>query len=488
MSPRQQKELLFFSGISLLFVYPIIHANFYFQDDLLRVLYGYTGWEDLGRPLATVVQLLLSAAKPYMLIDVAPLTQISAALLLALSAFQFNEYLKREYHKGLIIAAALIIVNPFFLFNLSYRYDSFSMALGLFLAVQAFCLPLRTRFGSKSSIVLLIASLSVYQSDINIFIALVAIEVLIVGDQSNLRGVFSRLYTRTVQFCTAYILYFITVGQLFIGDRGSNRSSIVEFSIDGLATVFNNIGSFFHYCASFFTPVNALFLSILVLLVLWDFDQILKRSENKKTKIVVLLLAVSLYFVSLFGPLALLSDANIGYRVIPSFYMFVPLLIIVSSMAREQFSYVWLIALALPIIVSFQYGVAVDNQRKYEDRVSALIQYDLLHHRLDDKPIYIKGGFNIAPHSRLIFEHQPFLANFASPRSGWTAAGYFHGLGMDSVQFVWPNNNESNASIGDHGLCTNAYEEVVNNSLYSVYTSTDNTFVLLSIKKSDFCQ
>ena len=257
---------------------------------------------------------------------------------------------------------------------------------------------------------------------------------------------------------------------------------------DGLLAFFSNIGSFVQYCISFFTPVNALFLSILVLFVLWDFDQILKNSENKKVQIILLLLAMSLYFVSLFGPLVLLMDANIGYRVIPSFYMFAPLLIVVSSMARERFSYVWLIALVLPIIVSYQYGVAVGNQRKYEDRVSALIQYDLLHYRLDKKPIYIIGGFNRAPHSKLVFEHQPFLANIASPRSGWTAAGFFQGVGMDSVQFVWPTDHESNASAIDHDLCKNANKEIVNNSLYSVYTSASKAFVLLSTKKTNYCR
>jgi len=480
--------LLFFVGIALLYVYPIIHANFYFQDDLLRALFGYTGWEHAGRPLASIVQLLLSSAKPYMLIDVAPLSQILAAILLALSAFQFNEYLKREYHKGIIFASALIIVNPFFLNNLSYRYDSFSMALGLFLAVQAFCLPLKNKLGSKSSIALLIASLSLYQCDINIFIALVAIEILIFGSQCDLQRVFNRLYTRFGQYCLAYVSYFFTVGQVFIDEKGSNRSSLVEFGFDGLVAIFTNIGTFVQFCASFFTPVNALALSILVLFVLWDFDQVLKRSEHKKAEIVVLVLAMSVYFLSLFGPLVLLLDANIGYRSIPSFYMFAPLLIIVSSMARERFTYIWLIALALPIIISFQYGVAVGNQRKYEEKISTLILYDLLHYHLVNKTIYIKGGFKPAPQSNLILQHQPFLAKFAGPQSGWVASAFIQGTGLYSVGNIQPLISAASNSLGDRELCNYATKEIVNNNLYSVYTSNRNIFVLLSTDKSNYCQ
>ena len=488
LSSRQQKELLFFSGIALLFVYPIIHAGIYFLDDLTRALNGYTLWEDHGRPLATIVQLLLSASRPSMLLDVAPLTQLAAAFLLAFSAFQFNEYLKREHKKGVFLASALIIVNPFFLFNLSYRYDSFGMALGLFLAVLAFCLPLKTKLGSKTSIAVLVASLSLYQSDINIFIALVAIETMLLSKQSDLKSIFNRLLTRVSQYCIAYLVYFITIAQLFTNARNKSRGKLIEFDHNGIASVLGNIETFGNLWVSFFTPVNAFFLSILVLFALRDFDRILQKSENKKTLVFALLIALFLYFISLFGPMVLLQNAYAGYRSMPSFYMFAPLLIIISSMARDRFSYVWLIALILPISVSYQYGVVAHNQRIYETRISTFVQYDLLNHQINNMPIYIIGGFRRAPYAGLISLSQPFIAHSIGPHSGWTAESSFQGLGLRSTEFHWPDHRQAILPSINDALCNQANQMITNNSLYSIYSTRTKVYVLLSTDRSKYCQ
>jgi hypothetical protein len=488
LNSRQQKELLFFCFIALLFVYPIIHADFYFRDDFTRAMEGYALWEDSGRPLASIVQLLLSASKSNALLDVAPLTQIFAALLLALSAFQFNEYLKREYQQGLVFASVLFIVNPFFLYNLSYRYDAFSMTLGIFFTVLAFCLPLKSRIGSKNSILLLIASLLLYQSDINLFIALAALEVMLLSKREGLRNIFRRLLVRSGQYCIAFSIYFITVGPLLGRGDDTSRDTLVQFSLDGLASVIRNVEIFNKMWISFFSPVNALLISLLVVFVLRDFEQILRRNKKGKIQIIALLIALSLYYISLFGPMVLLQDANAGYRSMPSFYMFAPLLIVISSMARKRLSFVWLIALVLPISISYQYGAAVKNQRVYENRISTLVQYDLLNHRVDDKPIYILGSFKRAPHNKVISSTQPFITEAISPLGRWTAESFFQGVGLSTVRFHWDRHYKTAASAIADDICNKTNQVIADNSLYSIYTSDENTFVLLSTNKANYCQ
>lgn len=485
---RQQKELLFFSGIALLYVFPIIHADIYFFDDLTRVVNGYTDWEDQGRPLASISQLIISASRPSMLLDVAPLTQLIAAFLLALSAFQFNEYLKRDHKKGVLLASALIIVNPFFLSNLSYRYDSFSMALGLFLAVLAFCLPLKSRLGSGTSLALLVASLSLYQSGINIFIALVAIEMLLLSNQNDLKLIWSRLLTRMGQYCIACLLYFVTIGQIFTNERSRSRGTLIEFGHDGIASVFANLELFGKLWMSFFTPVNAFCFSILILFILRDFDRVLQSSENKKIQVLTLLIALSLYFISLFGPMILLQNSHADYRTMPSFYMFAPLLIIISSKVRDRFSFVWLIALILPISLSYQYGVAAKNQRIYETRISTLVQYDLLNHHVDHMPVYIIGGFKRAPNAELISLSQPIIANLIRPLSGWMAEGFFQGSGLSSTQFFWDRHRRVFLADINYALCNKADQLITSNSMYSIYTTEQTTYVLLSTNRAKYCQ
>ena len=51
LSKEEQKNWGKLSIISLLYVFPIILANRYYNDDLSRSLMGLTGWSGDGRPV-----------------------------------------------------------------------------------------------------------------------------------------------------------------------------------------------------------------------------------------------------------------------------------------------------------------------------------------------------------------------------------------------------------------------------------------------------
>lgn len=56
MFSRYDKKALFiYSGLALLFIYPLIQAGIYYRDDLDRSITGYYGWRGLGRPFADII-------------------------------------------------------------------------------------------------------------------------------------------------------------------------------------------------------------------------------------------------------------------------------------------------------------------------------------------------------------------------------------------------------------------------------------------------
>lgn len=56
MFSRYDKKALFiYSGLALLFIYPLIQAGIYYRDDLDRSITGYYGWRGLGRPFADIL-------------------------------------------------------------------------------------------------------------------------------------------------------------------------------------------------------------------------------------------------------------------------------------------------------------------------------------------------------------------------------------------------------------------------------------------------
>jgi hypothetical protein len=73
-----------FSAMTTLFiiyVFPIIMADRYYQDDLSRSLRGITGWSNDARPLTELLMRWLGGGTP--IGDISPLPLLLAVILLA---------------------------------------------------------------------------------------------------------------------------------------------------------------------------------------------------------------------------------------------------------------------------------------------------------------------------------------------------------------------------------------------------------------------
>ena len=82
----QGKYFKAFCGLfifSMLYIFPIILANFYYIDDLGRSISGDTFWEGNGRPLASLLTIALNGGMPLM--DVSPWMQIVSVIILSYS-------------------------------------------------------------------------------------------------------------------------------------------------------------------------------------------------------------------------------------------------------------------------------------------------------------------------------------------------------------------------------------------------------------------
>lgn len=64
--------------LSVLYVMPILSANVLYIDDMGRSMYGYSGWDNNARPLASLVMQMLAGGTP--LQNIYPLPQILGAI------------------------------------------------------------------------------------------------------------------------------------------------------------------------------------------------------------------------------------------------------------------------------------------------------------------------------------------------------------------------------------------------------------------------
>lgn len=127
---KRIRNILLLGG--LLYVLPVILANRYYNDDLARSLYGATGWNGDGRPLAESIMLFVSGGEPLTDISPLPLLMAVAALAMVLTVYAKKKLSFCENAICVAMALLFILVQPFTMAGISYKYD----CLFMFLAVS----------------------------------------------------------------------------------------------------------------------------------------------------------------------------------------------------------------------------------------------------------------------------------------------------------------------------------------------------------------
>lgn len=156
--------------IYLLGIISILRANFYYVDDLSRFINVYRGFSvGFGRSVAEEFFKILSInSKAW---DFSPLSQIIAIGILSLSSmilvYVFND--KKLSFMALIGSIGLGL-SPFFLENLSYKEESMSFALAIFLPIFPFLFLGSKRLFIFFSFICMILMLKTYQAASGIYI------------------------------------------------------------------------------------------------------------------------------------------------------------------------------------------------------------------------------------------------------------------------------------------------------------------------------
>nr|MCR5763540.1 glucosyltransferase domain-containing protein [Treponema sp.] len=128
--------LLYLLGFS-----SIIRANFFYVDDYRRNAFGVRSWDRYGRYIDDILSPIVHGSK--YLCDASPLTHILSALILAYSSFLVIKILKNDDKKKItflnLFAIMPLGINPYFLENISYRFDCPYMSLSILASIVPFC-------------------------------------------------------------------------------------------------------------------------------------------------------------------------------------------------------------------------------------------------------------------------------------------------------------------------------------------------------------
>lgn len=169
-------RFLFYMTALLLYIYPLILADYYYIDDSYRASAGVARWISEGRGLIEVFYNALSFSSG--IPNSFPLALLIACggMALALSSLAHHYFGRVDFSNALVVLP--LWFSPFFLTNLSYQYDGPLMALGVAAVICSITIKLDNWWCQKCVGVLLVsASLAIYQPIVNVLLGLWCIEV-----------------------------------------------------------------------------------------------------------------------------------------------------------------------------------------------------------------------------------------------------------------------------------------------------------------------
>lgn len=173
-TPKFKSIFAFGFAVYLLALFALFRGNVYYIDDWLKSI-SESNYNDFSRFLATSLMNILSFFGG--ILDISPLYQIIAIALLTLSSmvilYAFEALCERKVFNYFGMIATLPLgLSPYFLENLSYRFDAVSMCFAVFCACVPFLfIKHKVIFCAISFITLLLLFCS-YQAANSVYILL----------------------------------------------------------------------------------------------------------------------------------------------------------------------------------------------------------------------------------------------------------------------------------------------------------------------------
>lgn len=474
-----KKTLALYSGLALLFIYPLIQAGVFYRDDLDRAITGQYGWRGLGRPIADILMKILSASGRYNL-DLFPYTMIASCLFIgAASLLLFKHLVKMDVPHAKLVAA-LLIFNPYLLQNISYRYDSLGMVIALFLAVLAYTYRNESIIREGSiKIIAGVLSLTIYQPCMNVFIGLLAIDMMIIAvkSESTIAQSIKLIIKKAVAFVCFYLVYM-----LFFAVKNNSRSDIILPNAEGAEKLLSTINGLKELVLSYFYgPVYIYFLVPVVVALIFMIVSNYAHTKKIISFMIYALLSCFIFLVSLMGPTILLQDAPVFPRTLVSFSVLLVIIAIPIVYFSPRLKYLSLVPLITVFAFSAQLSSAIKSQREYEDFVFNMIAREMLNYP-NIESIGTTGQVNINERTKLIMENKPLIGHFLSPASEFIASFQLINKGFTQTLHGYVDEQANMDRLA--GMIEKGIKPVSSNKDYSLYVSGNEAIVTLGTTKN----
>jgi hypothetical protein len=219
-------------GIAFAFYFaallPILWANRYHLEDWRRLIRGSYGWSGEGRPITDLLLWILNSGGP--LLDISPIPQIMGVAALAL----LTALLAQRFRLPPLQSALSLLplgASPFFLDNLSFRFDAIAMCFALALAILPIAVDKPNGFVHRCvfGAACLTVSLCCYQTGINGFFVFAIAEIALYFERAaDPKELVNKLWLRGIQLGIALLSYELIVKLTVTGTYNIDHVTLVS--------------------------------------------------------------------------------------------------------------------------------------------------------------------------------------------------------------------------------------------------------------------
>ena len=375
---------LLFLFATLIYILPLILADFPYIDDNWRTLAAGTGWAGEGRLFAQWFYNFLTFSSAAPNIFPLPLLIATLAMSAALTRLTFHYFPEPTFAHCLVVLP--LWYNPFFLQNLSYQYDGPTMALSVVAVIYAITYrspsPVR-RWVVPAVLIALAAGL--YQVSINVFLGLCCLELLRgANDKLPWPAWCVMIGWKVAQTVLAWLIYYATAYSYMT----QNRTDFLNGAAAPLLQIEENAGRVLEKVVLLFHGGLAWVFAGLLLCAIAGAvrvgQHVMERPETglKKTMIGLLcLLLLPVLMLLVPGATLFFRDFNEGARTLMGFAVVLVLLFYLSHLALAPAHGKLPLLLLLPLLamlsLSFAYGRVLTQQKTFATQALFALSADI---------------------------------------------------------------------------------------------------------------
>lgn len=392
------KKFLLSFGIYFLAFFSLIQADYLYWDDMKRV-HGIQNYATASRPLNEfLVRLMFFDIHTH---DISPITHLFSFIFLALASLLLVKIVSKEITYKRVLLSCTLGLSPYFLQNISYKFDCMFMSLSLVCAIYPFLFFKNQKLFRIHCVLGLILTMTTYQVSVSVWLMLffyLLFREEVLCTEISYKKFFKTSFVSLLLFSSICVATFVITNHFNDNGWVRSHSRLCDLS-DCPHIILTNFNILTDYIfAHWSSSVLSYFLIALLVVFILHLSILSLKARNDFSKTDNLLLGLGTVSLILFSVIAwtlFFTKLVLEPRILIGFGCAVSLMLLDCSLISYKRLKPLVSILSIIIFWQFfifvaRYGNLLTAQQQYETYFFSRLATQIDEHNI--KQLYIKPG------------------------------------------------------------------------------------------------